>query len=204
MYTGFGCFSTSLPEIRRRRVFQAILSHGSSGQAAPRELPAALSNRGMDCPRPCAARCVRRLQCQLTFLPLGTSRAHAAVRYTTWSHPSLSELLFQEQNNFRSCCPQGLRVIFSVKADRNLTTTPEGKKHRNKYRKLFSLGLGQTVGQSLVEIPVSVKKPFLVQDPLPCNTEALIVVCHLSWCCSISYFQGPSYPEDCLFSQTPV
>ena len=34
--------------------------------------------------------------------------------------------LSQEQKSFRSCCPQGLRVIVSAKADRNLTTTHKG------------------------------------------------------------------------------
>ena len=48
----------------------------------------------------------------------------------------------QEQNNFRSCCPKGLRaltVIFSVRTARNLTTTPQGEKLRKKHRKFFFL-----------------------------------------------------------------
>ena len=35
--------------------------------------------------------------------------------------------LSREQKDFGRCCPYGLRVIFSAKADRNLTTTPKGK-----------------------------------------------------------------------------
>ena len=47
----------------------------------------------------------------------------------------------QEQSNFRSCCPKGLRAVCSAKTARNLTTTPKGKNEETYLR-----GYGNILG----------------------------------------------------------
>ena len=56
---------------------------------------------------------------------------------TTTCAPSI--FLSQEQNNLRSCCPWGLRVICSAKAARTLTT-PKGTKTSEETLKCLSPG----------------------------------------------------------------
>ena len=57
-------------------------------------------------------------------------------------------VLSQEQNNFRSCRPLGLKVIRSAKTGRNLTTTPKGNNFRRNFGSCCSYGLGLVFEQS--------------------------------------------------------
>ena len=54
------------------------------------------------------------------------------VTYSVFHYPNYNDNVCsksfssQEQNNFRSCCPQGLRVIYSATTYRHLMTTHKG------------------------------------------------------------------------------
>ena len=51
------------------------------------------------------------------------------------------KLALSQEQNFRGCCPKGLRVLSSVKTVRNLTTTPKGQNFGKRLCKCFSLGV---------------------------------------------------------------
>ena len=64
-------------------------------------------------------------------------------RRQMWRHPLAWDVPQAGLSHLGSRQPTfiGFRVICSVKTDRNLTTTPKGKKRRKTLRKLFSLGV---------------------------------------------------------------
>ena len=60
--------------------------------------------------------------------------------------------LSQEQKHFRSRCPQGLMVIFSVKTARNLATTPKGRNFGRNFESACLYGYGKTLGSQLITV----------------------------------------------------
>ena len=70
------------------------------------------------------------------------NKVRSNAHYPKYDNNVCSKLfLYQEQNNFRSCRPWGLRDTFSVNAARNLTTSPKGKNIRRNFGSCSSLGV---------------------------------------------------------------
>ena len=116
------------------------------------------------------------------------STRRCCIQYPKYDDSVCSKLFVQsqEQDNFRSCCPQG-RVIFSITTARNLTTTPEGL--RKKHRVFFSPGVRATFG--VVTVDPRGRRPIWVFARAQTDTHSIICIyIYIHIACFISAYTG--------------